>query len=624
MESLKPISKSGTVPERFQGMDLERLAVASIAEKKNRAARKAVQLLEDSLVEFFKAAWDVLEPGRTLHWSWHYEQLAEYLTLIRDRKFKTTFNDSLGLIINVPPRTAKSTFVTVCFPVWCWIKRAEMRFSCYSYSMDLSTEHSLKRRKLIQSDWFQSRWGHLFQLAGDQNLKTHFDNDKTGQMISTSVGGTATGKGGDALILDDPLNPDQAASDVERKSTNDWVDNTLRSRMNDMANDVIVVVMQRLHEVDTTGYLLMQNPGRFIHVSIPLEEEGVKTPDGLCAKQYDFPVSGKTVWRRPGDILMPDKFPPAAIEALKVLRLVWAGQFQQRPAPLEGNMIKRADFKYYGGIDPETGLADPPLPDRFEFSLVSVDAAFKDEDSSDYVAIFAAGIKGPNRYALELVLKHLDADATEKEANAMRLRHRASTCLIEDKANGSSIIKRMKQKVPGIIAVNPEGGKMSRMYATSPEFQAGNWYYPRNAAWVEPHIVSMITFPNAKNDDDVDSVTQASVWLQSHGYGLFEMWREQAEANANQPDVPRSRSLAAAQKRDEGDKFGDEVRRTKQTVKEQGLGAKQDDPCPGCGNKYPSRYGDGANHCGVCQESWTTPNFLVAEYHSSQREVVAR
>jgi predicted phage terminase large subunit-like protein len=595
--------------------------------KKERQARVShTKRLESNLADFFREAWAVLEPGRQLHWSWHYDLLCEYLGLIRARRFRDTFPDTLGLIINVPPRTAKSSLVTVCFPVWCWIRQAQMRFSCYSYSMDLSTEHSVKRRRLIQSAWFQEKWGHLFQLTGDQNLKTHFDNDRTGQMIATSVGGTATGKGGDCLILDDPLNPEQAASDTERKNANDWIDNTLRSRMNDMSSDVLVLVMQRLHEIDPTGYLLSQNPGKFIHLSVPLEEEGVKTPEGLMPKQYVFPLSGRVVSRPAGDILMPAKFPLAAIEALKVLRLVWAGQFQQRPAPLEGNLIKRADVRYYGGIDPETGLSDRELPEKFDLILISVDAAFKDEKTSDYVAILAVGLKGPDRFELELVNKHLDADATEKETNDMRKRWRASVALIEDKANGSAVIKRLKQKVPGIIAVNPEGGKISRFFAAAPEWQAGNWYVPRNAAWAEPHVVSLITFPNARYDDDADAMSQASIYLQSHGYGLFAIWREQAEVNQAEQQVAKtSASLASAQKRDEGG-FNEAVKRVQQAPATRGfaVSVKQDDACPICGNASPSRYGDGANRCGTCGNAWTTPGIRPAVYSSRERTVVAR
>ena len=135
-----------------------------------------------------RRAWEVLHLGRPLVWSWHYDLLCEYLTLVKQRKV-------LRLIVNVPPRTAKSTIATVCFPCWTWIGDPSHGFLCSSYSRELSTEHSLARRNLITSGWYQSLWGSRFKLAADQNLKTQFDNNQRGQMISTSIGGTATGKG---------------------------------------------------------------------------------------------------------------------------------------------------------------------------------------------------------------------------------------------------------------------------------------------------------------------------------------------------------------------------------------------------------------------------------------------
>lgn len=612
---------STTTGRSTLSLEDKRLAAAAILEKERRAKLKHKQRLEDDLAAFFRAAWSVLEPGRRLEDSWHYDLMAEWLWLVREREFKKVYPEMLGIIWNVPPRTAKSTFLTVCFPVWCWLKRPSMRFSCYSYSLDLSTEHSVKRRNLINSEWFQSLWGDRFQMVRDQNQKTHFDNDQTGQMIATSVGGTATGKGGDVLIVDDPLNPEQAASDTERNNANTWIDNTLRSRMNDMSNDVICMVMQRLHELDCTGYLIQQNPDKFIHISIPLEEEGVKTPDGTAGREFTFPLSGRTITRAPGDILMPGKFPPASVEALKVLRLVWAGQMQQRPAPLEGNLIKRSDVQYYGGLDPVTGHPDRALPDRFDLVLVSIDAAFKDEKTSDYVSVMAVGVDGPDRYLLNLVLKHLDAEATKVEAARQRLLYKASVVLIEDKANGSAVIKALKQKLPGIIAVNPEGGKMSRMMAASPSWQSHNWFVDRNAAYTEPFITSCLNFPNAAHDDDVDSMTQAEVWLQTHGCGLFDLWKKQAaavlKAQGNGAEPKGADSLAAAQKRD----FANETSRP--TIKgRKAEQPRQDDPCPTCGNQFPQRRREGKNLCSVCSTEWTTPGFMSTITTTTVKSVV--
>lgn len=480
-----------------------------LGERRRREFERERSRLENDLGAFFREAWKVLEPGRELSWSFHYELFAEYLGLVRAGKFKQLYPDVDGLIFNVPPRTAKSTFITVAFPVWCWTQDPTRRFMCASYSADLSTEHSLKRRTLIQSEWFQRYWGDRFALRGDQNLKTHFDNDKTGQMIATSVGGTATGKGGDVLIADDPLNPDEAASDVERKNGNDWLDNTLQTRRNDPSKDLVIVVMQRLHELDCTGHLLNQNPTGYVHVSIPLEAER--------DEEFVGPVSGR-VWRRAkGEVLQATRFPVKTIASLKILRLVWAGQYQQRPAPLEGNMIKRSDVRYYGGIDPTTGAKDRELPDlrKSDCILTSTDAAFKELETSDYVANLAVAVFGPDRFILDLRINHLDLPGTVNEVLAMRTRTFATWSLVEDKANGSAAISALKKQIPGVIAVNPEGSKISRMFAVCGEWQSGNWYVDRNAAWTEPFIISITMFPGAAHDDDADAMTQAGVWIQN-------------------------------------------------------------------------------------------------------------
>ena len=289
--------------------------------------------------------------------------LCEYLALVKQRKV-------LRLIVNVPPRTAKSTIATICFPCWTWTSEPGHGFLCSSYSRELSTEHSVARRNLITSSWYQSLWGNRFKLAADQNLKTQFDNDRRGQMISTSVGGTATGKGGDTLIVDDPLSADQALSDAERKTANEWFDGTLRTRLNDPGTGAIVVIMQRLHELDLTGFLLATEADQWTHIKIPLEAEGLE--------RWTYPVSGTVHQRQLGDVLQSERFPPAVVARLRSRGLIYAGQYQQRPAPLEGNIIKRAQVRYYGGVDPGTGESTKSLPEQFDLEIISADCAFKE------------------------------------------------------------------------------------------------------------------------------------------------------------------------------------------------------------------------------------------------------
>jgi predicted phage terminase large subunit-like protein len=224
-------------------------------------------------------------------------------------------------------------------------------------------------------------------------------------------------------------------------------------------------------------------------------------------------ISGKMVQRDSGGVLMPERFLESTVEELKSRRLTWAGQYQQSPAPLGGNLIKRSEVRYYGGIDLRTGQPDEKLPTGFDLKLISVDCSFKDTATSDYVAIGVIGVKGRKRYLLNIVNAHLDAAATEAEIRRQRSVHPyIGTVLVEDKANGPAVIQRLKLNVPGVIAINPEGGKTARMFAAAPEWQAGDWYVDRNAAWTEPFIQQITMFPNAAHDDMADMMS-AAAWL---------------------------------------------------------------------------------------------------------------
>jgi predicted phage terminase large subunit-like protein len=517
----------------------DKIRLAKLLREKERRLNLAADAkrMEDDLADFFKGAWSVLEPGRPLTWSWHYELFAEYLKLVRDHKFHSIFPGIGAVLVNVPPRSAKSSFFSVCFPVWMWISDPTARFLCASYSDGLSLELSIKRRDLIKSNWFQDRWGKQFVFKGDENRIEKFSNNKTGCMIATTLGGTATGQGGDHLILDDPINPKQAVSDAERKTANDTIDNTFRSRLNNPSSGIIFVIMQRLHELDPTGYLLSSDGAHCLHISIPLEAEE--------RTEYVFPISGRVHVREQGDVLQPERFPTTQVDRLKGSRLVWAGQYQQRPSPLEGNMIKRADVQYYGGMD-HNGVPDPPLPDKFDMIVISADCAFKDLKTSDFVAVSTIGVKGRKRYVLDMVNRHLDADATEMEIRRQKDERQVSAILVEDKANGSAVIKRLKTNLSGVVAIEPEGGKVARMFACAPEWQAGDWYVSRNAAWSEPLIAQLTGFPNAAHDDMADSITQASIWLQGGSNSMMRVYADEAAALPVKSD-PQAELLKTAQ-----------------------------------------------------------------------------
>jgi len=445
------------------------------------------ELAERKLADFIRQAWHVIEPATPYLHNWHIDLICEYLEAV-------SAGQITRLIINIPPRYMKSIAVSVMWPVWEWIRHPETRWIFASYSQSLSTKHSVDRRTIIQSDWYQSRWGDRFKLVEDHNLKTEFLNDKRGHMIATSVGGTSTGKGGNRLVVDDPLNPKEAASDVLRERANTWFDQTFYSRLDDKKTGAIVVIMQRLHEKDLTGHLLEQG-GEWEHLCLPAIAEDRQV--------IHFPMSGRTLVREPGDLLWPEREGPKEIEAAKLaLRSYgFAGQYQQRPSPMEGGIFKRGWWKFY---------KEPPA--RFDEMLQSWDCSFKSASTSDYVVGQVWGRVGGEFYLLDQVRDRMDFTETLQAVRALTAKWpKARSKLIEDKANGQAVIDALKREIPGIIPVTPKESKEARAMAVQPFMEAGNVYLPDPsiAPWIHDFIEECAAFPNAAHDDQVDAMTQA-------------------------------------------------------------------------------------------------------------------
>jgi len=342
------------------------------------------QVLNLTLKEFVEQAWHLLEPVSPLVWNWHLSLICDYLKLIRDGQFKEKCGLELeGIIFNVPPRTMKSLLISVFFPIWVWTTKPSRRFMFVSYSEKLSTQHSVFRRSIIESDWYQERWGGVFSLSRDQNVKSHYENSARGTMFSTGMQATATGMGGDILIFDDPLNPEQAISQVEREAVNLRFDTTFRSRINDPATGVKIIIMQRLHELDLTGHVLARESSRWKHVSLPAiaqKDETWNSPSGkLLATQKE------------GDLLWSARLPKSFLDSQRVGMGSWAfnGQYQQTPAPLDGGIVKRQWVRFYR-----------QLPEKFEFMVQSWDCTFSGGQENDFVAGQVWARSGGNYFML--------------------------------------------------------------------------------------------------------------------------------------------------------------------------------------------------------------------------------
>jgi hypothetical protein len=218
-----------------------------------------------SLREFVRQAWAVIEPSTPFVPGWHIDAIVEHLEAV-------TLGQIRKLLINVPPRHMKSLLVSVLWPAWEWIRFPERRWLYSSYAAQLSIRDSVKCRCLIESPWYQQRWSDRYALTGDQNTKGRFENDKSGYRLSRSVGGAATGEGGDRVVSDDPHNVQEAESDSIRKGTTDRFDVVMSTRVNDPRTAAMIIVMQRCHQRDLSGHVLEQ--GGWEHLCLAAEYEG--------------------------------------------------------------------------------------------------------------------------------------------------------------------------------------------------------------------------------------------------------------------------------------------------------------------------------------------------------------
>jgi predicted phage terminase large subunit-like protein len=476
-----------------------------------------------SLYEFVKQSWHVVEPGIPFIASWHIEAICEHLEAV-------SAGDIQRLLINIPPRHSKSTIVSVMWPAWEWLTDPAQKFLCASYSGNLSTRDNLKTRRLLQSPWYQERWGHMFAFAGDQNAKQRFENDKTGYRLATSVGGTATGEGGSRLILDDPHGAQAAQSEVMRESDLEWFDMVWSTRLNNPKTDAMVTVMQRLHERDISGHILDDIKG-WEHICIPAEWDGKVRKTSLGV--YD-PRQKK------GELICPERFGEKEITTLKQLLGTYgtAGQLQQDPTPSEGGILKTNHFKLWPAT---SGL--PP----FEYILQSYDCAFTEKTTGDPTACSVWAMfthKGARNAMLidawdeHLSYPDLRARAVKdwtteyggmtKDSPYSRAK-RPDRILVEAKASGQSLLQDLRlAKVPA-VGYNPgQADKVSRAHQAAPTLELGLLWVPESkknlgqpVSWAASFLKQLGKFPVAEHDDYVDTFTQAVIYLKNDGW--FEL-----------------------------------------------------------------------------------------------------
>ncbi len=289
-------------------------------------------IAEDSLADFLRQAWHVVEPTTPLTWGPHLDAICEHLEAVTNEQIR-------NLLITIAPGSTKSIACGVIWPVWSWVRQPGLRWLMSANEFDIAIRDAVASRRLVESEWFRVRWGHLFKLTSDQNTKGWYENDRRGYRTTTTVGSSVTGKKGDILFCDDPHDSKKVESEVERHGVHDWWDKAFFNRVNNHITGRRVVIGQRTHEDDLQGHILAT--GGFEHLNIPEEfDPSRRTVTSI----------GWTDWRTDaGQLMRPERFGQEQVREARA-RLGsrgYAAQHNQNPLPVEGSLFKAAWFKYY-------------------------------------------------------------------------------------------------------------------------------------------------------------------------------------------------------------------------------------------------------------------------------------
>lgn len=390
------------------------------------------------------------------------------------------------MVLSMPPQHGKSMTVTETLPSWYLGKHPTTRVIEISYNMEFAKRFGRKNREKIR-EYGKKVFGIGLAAHPCNELEFELENH-IGTMISRGIDSGVTGQGANLMIIDDPVK-NRAEADSKTTRNRVWAEwqDSYKSRLAPGAK--VIVIQTRWHEDDLAGRIIDCEPDVTV-INLPCEAE----EDDLMG-------------RKPGEPLHPEigkdeKWLKRFKESIRKTHgsRTWEALYQGRPTVDQGNIIKREWWQYYEEYE---------LPNNL-FKIISIDCSFKDTDGSDFTAIQVWGKSEANYYLLERVKARMDFVATMNKLKYLRYAHPTTVgILVEDKANGPAIVSMLQRSIPGVIGVNPQGGKMARLNAVAGVIEAGNVYLPKDAQWLNEFIDEFAAFPRGAHDDEVDCCSQA-------------------------------------------------------------------------------------------------------------------
>jgi predicted phage terminase large subunit-like protein len=453
------------------------------------------KFLKYNFKSFLLKCFYTLAPGTKFIDNWHIDLILEYLEEIERCHISR-------LIINVPPRSLKSTIISVSWPAWLLGQNPTRKIIVASYSLGLSLKHSQDTRLIMNSHWYK-RLFPLTRIAKGANEKSKFVTTQQGFRFATSISGTLTGEGADILIVDDPVTPLQAASKAKRSRVLEWFEQTFSTRLNDKKNGAIVVIMQRLHVDDLSGYLLQKKFWQTLILP------------AVCEQDTLFKVGRFTHLYKQGDFLNPKREGNKEIELAK-LELGSYGfnaQYQQSPLRLNNGIIQASWIERY-----------VVMPTNYDLSYQSWDCAISTSAQADYSVCSTWGIVNQQIYLLDIFRQQLDFISLKKMVISLYEDYKPAGVIIENKASGQPLIQEFtRTSFLPVIKYLPTNDKVNRLLMVSSMFESRKILFPQNASWLAELESELFHFPHAKHDDQVDSISQFLLWFKSknvQGYNI--------------------------------------------------------------------------------------------------------
>jgi phage terminase large subunit-like protein len=439
------------------------------------------------LINFVRYFWNILEPETKLVEGWLLYAICDHLEGI-------TFGKITRLLVNVPPGSMKSLMVNVFWPAFEWgpMGMSSLRYVSFSYSSGLTERDNTKFRKLVMSDKYKELWGDKFNLEKEGEIK--ITNNKTGSKFASSVKGIGTGERGDRVVIDDPHDVHKSESDIVRTDTVRWFRETITDRLNNLDDSAIVIIMQRVHQLDISGFILEQG-WPYCHLMVPMEYESGRAP-------YN-PLGWVDPRTEDGDLAWPERFSPEAVTKIEREKgsFAYAGQYQQRPAPRGGGIIKREHWRPYTPDDcGKFGVPWPKFP-VMSYTVLSFDTAQTDKKQNDPSAGVVLGVCRDIWENRRLMLMWAWAERLEvyelvKKIEETCKKFKVDRVLIENKASGLPVAQELRRRTRniadslshnpktldradfGVTEITPEGDKIARMYAVQNLFECGLIYAP--------------------------------------------------------------------------------------------------------------------------------------------------